>query len=575
MPLPPYLYTYDPVGTSVANKRTNELHNVAPPNDPLNANFIVPRAAPFFKVGLIVRTGAANNAPVLVEGVDYILTHPFIEASLVLNKLIYGSIMFLDRQYSGDVYLTYQTLGGGYTLDDYDIVESLTNSLYNIRLVSWTQIEGLPVSYPGLPHTHNDYEDMVGLTEVVAKLVQMVAAINTGGSNVNTLMTSFQQHLNAVMSHSKSQVGLSLVPNYPPATQDDLDTRSNTALMTPYMTLKMLVMYGSASAVDGSGLSDDAKADKVTTITGGGLATGGGTLESNRVITVPKAQLADVAAGTSDAKALTPSSGVHLIHNWANVAITPLDDVLADILDIDLVIRPGRYLLPRAMVIHTVNTGKLPIAMINQGIVLPDDHYGALLEVFNVYNDTNDRIGLIQRITHTPFFEFDNQVWERRKIVATTGGVWRPWHTVSAHREIMASCDYSANDNLIQITNGFNIASNPVPAIAPTGGYQRSTTGTTFAGNYNADIPPLNCVYTVNFVEPMLVDDYVVLATISPFAIAGLDGVHQFVIIDRQLDSFSFGVAGLSSYSNGSAVAMQRKFKLNMAFLSNRTLTRV
>ncbi len=42
------------------------------------------------------------------------------------------------------------------------------------------------------------------------------------------------------------------------------------------------------------------------TVTGAGLATGGGDLTTNRVITVPKASSAEVAAGTDDTKAVTP-----------------------------------------------------------------------------------------------------------------------------------------------------------------------------------------------------------------------------------------------------------------------------
>lgn len=42
------------------------------------------------------------------------------------------------------------------------------------------------------------------------------------------------------------------------------------------------------------------------TITGGGLATGGGNLSANRIITVTKASGAEVSAGTSDTKAVTP-----------------------------------------------------------------------------------------------------------------------------------------------------------------------------------------------------------------------------------------------------------------------------
>jgi hypothetical protein len=42
------------------------------------------------------------------------------------------------------------------------------------------------------------------------------------------------------------------------------------------------------------------------TITGSGLATGGGDLSGNRTITVPKASASDVTAGTDDSKAVTP-----------------------------------------------------------------------------------------------------------------------------------------------------------------------------------------------------------------------------------------------------------------------------
>lgn len=46
-------------------------------------------------------------------------------------------------------------------------------------------------------------------------------------------------------------------------------------------------------------------APKARQVTGGGLATGGGDLSADRVISVPKASQTDVAAGTDDAKALT------------------------------------------------------------------------------------------------------------------------------------------------------------------------------------------------------------------------------------------------------------------------------
>lgn len=48
------------------------------------------------------------------------------------------------------------------------------------------------------------------------------------------------------------------------------------------------------------------KADKSTTVSAGGIATGGGDLSANRTITVPKSSSVQALAGTDDATAMTP-----------------------------------------------------------------------------------------------------------------------------------------------------------------------------------------------------------------------------------------------------------------------------
>ena len=244
MPTP---YQYDPFGNYPPNLITNEQHSVTPPTASDQANFIVPDAAPFFALGLIVRSGPASTDPVLVEGTDYILTHRFVEASQFLNRQIYGSITFLNQMYSGMVWLTYQTLGGTYTLDDYSIVENLTRSLYSIRVVTWTQVVPLVAAFPPLPHPHN-VADLTGMADVVVVLNSILTALQQSGGNVNTLATTLQTHLNAVSSHSKSQVGLGLLDNFRTATQQDIENGVPNAYVTPQM-----LIYGIERFVTGSG----------------------------------------------------------------------------------------------------------------------------------------------------------------------------------------------------------------------------------------------------------------------------------------------------------------------------------
>lgn len=230
----PFTYPYDPIGNDPNNLIAAELHAVAPPVDLERANFIVPLAAPFYQESLQVRTGPLPNSPLLTEGTHYILTHKFVEATHSIGKRIYGSIMFLDREYTGNVYVTYQTLGGAYTLNDVSIVTSLTRTLYNIRLVTWTQIVGLPAAFPPTEHGH-DTADLTGATEIVAALQAMVSAIISGGGNVGGLMAALLQHLTANGAHTKAQIGLGNLENYLMANQEDVELLRTNRYMNPLM----------------------------------------------------------------------------------------------------------------------------------------------------------------------------------------------------------------------------------------------------------------------------------------------------------------------------------------------------
>lgn len=249
MPLP-YPYPYDSTGTASSNLIVNELHAVQPPSDPLQANFIVPRAAPFFTQGAIVRTGVNVSDPVLVEGTDFVFTHYFDEATQSLLKPVFGSIKFLDKTYTGNVYLTYQTLGGAYTLDDYSIVEQLTRSEYNINTVWWSQITGLPVAFPPAPHPH-DVADMTGMADVVVKLDQILQALQAVGVNLPSLATALTQHLSSPAAHDKTAVGLGLVQNFGVALLADVQALASNKYMTPEMTKKAIDLYaaGGGSSV--------------------------------------------------------------------------------------------------------------------------------------------------------------------------------------------------------------------------------------------------------------------------------------------------------------------------------------
>lgn len=237
-----YLYPYDPTGAASTNKIVAENHTVQPPNNISDASFVIPRAAPFFGDSLIVRTGPTEASTRLEEGTDYYLTHSFVTLSYLLARPIYGSITLINRNYSGDIFITYQTPGGEFVLDSYSIIEERTRSLYSVFMVTWEQVAG---NFPQLPPYDHKMagDDTTGWGAVVDSINGLAAVIGlssgtsgTGGSGGDGSYAALQAHMNANTAHTKAQVGLSNVDNYKTANEADVLALSTRTFMTPAMT---------------------------------------------------------------------------------------------------------------------------------------------------------------------------------------------------------------------------------------------------------------------------------------------------------------------------------------------------
>ena len=176
-------YAFDPTGVLAANKITGEQHIITNTNF-LDYNFIVPKLAPFFAAGAVVKyTDSSNVSRILDEGTDYLLALQYLGASRACAKPVYGGISFNDVTLSGIITIEYQTLGGTWTLTDPDLLEVASNTLYNPRTTSWEQITGVPTVFPVIDQAW-DLVDMVGEKEVVEGLNAIEAAILAAVLNV-------------------------------------------------------------------------------------------------------------------------------------------------------------------------------------------------------------------------------------------------------------------------------------------------------------------------------------------------------------------------------------------------------
>ena len=247
------LYQLDLKGQLPANRIVDEKHTVSPPTTIEQANFIVARACPFFAETLVVKDGKGPTARVLQFGTDYIVTHKSIALSKLTKKEINASITFKDRNYTGSVYISYNTVGGDYTLDDYTIVEKLTREKYTLRKTTFDQIVGVPSSYPNAVHFH-DTSDLVGLSQVIVALNDLTAAIRSTQGSFGVLNTIVQTHIKGATSHTPAQVGLSNVKNFDIALSTDYAARAPNKYVTPDTLVEFINQQISASETKAGGI---------------------------------------------------------------------------------------------------------------------------------------------------------------------------------------------------------------------------------------------------------------------------------------------------------------------------------
>ncbi len=233
------IYPFDPTGAALTNKIVGERQTISPPNW-TDFYFILPLATPYFSESLAGNLSMVPSGKILVEGVDYICTHRFYDATVQCASPVYGSITFLDRTLSGVLNLNYQTLGGDWTLNSTQISTVLANTLLDPRITTWEEVVTLPYQFPPVSHQW-DIVDMIGAKDIVSALNAMVTALlQSGSTGLATHLADFGNPHRV----TAAQVGLGLVQNYAMALNADAIAGSATNLyMTPATTVQAIDQF--------------------------------------------------------------------------------------------------------------------------------------------------------------------------------------------------------------------------------------------------------------------------------------------------------------------------------------------
>ncbi len=217
MPTPgPNVYPFDPTGNDPSCLISNELHTLTVVNNS-NYHFIVPLFAPYFLESLTVYhqpVGSVGFQP-LTLNIDYVPAYPYWGAQLRTGKKVYGAISFLNLQLDGQIRLSYQTVGGEYTLDEDKLIEITANIVYNPRITTWEQISGVNNHFPPTVHAWEP-QDLVGQQDILDKLEGIINALMSINNNSNLL--SHSTNYGNPHRTDKFQVGLGNLQNFPMGT---------------------------------------------------------------------------------------------------------------------------------------------------------------------------------------------------------------------------------------------------------------------------------------------------------------------------------------------------------------------
>lgn len=226
----------DYLGIAPSNLVVGELHTIG--NDGTSTYcYIKPNYGPIYLNGLIVHT-AVNGivTGTLVLGIDYGAAFPFVSASRATNLTIIGGIYFINPAYAGQVILQYQSLGGNWVSDCISGVALQNNNVigqlaeqYNFSpaLLAWEQVAGYNSQFP-IVSSPWDRADTTTLTAVN----QAISTLRDGmASNILAIDWSTEighmANFNNPHNDTSTEVGLNLVVNIPPATNNQAADNTN------------------------------------------------------------------------------------------------------------------------------------------------------------------------------------------------------------------------------------------------------------------------------------------------------------------------------------------------------------
>ena len=185
-------YPLDLSGHHPDNRVAKEPHQIGSPAEVI----LVLNHGPFFATSVSIEEGAQRR--LLEPENDFTFNYLHEEASQRSGKPVYGLIILKDKDFKGELLITYQVVGGEYADYAAAIDQALEDLLSTDGTVSWEAILNKPMLYPPAPHQHT-MDDLTGVEGIVQALNDIAGAI---GGNKPSDMTAIYEALRQMVSNT-------------------------------------------------------------------------------------------------------------------------------------------------------------------------------------------------------------------------------------------------------------------------------------------------------------------------------------------------------------------------------------
>lgn len=241
----------DLTGTSPDNLIEDEVNSLVRAGS-RGRRLTTTRFGPFYRESLIVRD---LDGTVLNEGVDFVSTYYYPDASDVTGHEICGMVVIINAAVSDQISLTYQALGGGWVVSNQEVKDAIVQLEELSIPFEWDSIVGRPLTYAPSEHQHK-YWQVYGLERLIPVLDRVEYGVTVGHDAafameeaylktlVDEVEDRLEQYEGELDDHvndtdnphelTAEQIELELLENYPLASESQaLDSSNDSTYVTP------------------------------------------------------------------------------------------------------------------------------------------------------------------------------------------------------------------------------------------------------------------------------------------------------------------------------------------------------